>query len=635
MLSRTATRQAASRRSVALQRLAPGGGTAVLEQRHNQQNDASSAFPAKNLSLLVAASGTLVVFAVTQQQRQYHTTTRMEAQKAGNGEQDDTKKKDDEEQSQESFDIRELWRKHAKDSPLQKPREFWNKVISSSSDDEAEAKQTAEKQKDSSENDNLGLFSKLTSLVGSGSNEGDENKPSRSSPFETISRDFLKLISGKDEKKGDTITEIVATVRERSEEQGGDVEETASLTEIHTILQQYGSSLDEVVQKFLAGIDFSRLTPTALLYYLEYQDEVKNPSYKRRKHRFCPGIDASKADELYDSLKLALLAYADTVQQIQEGLESHSTPYELVYCRVKSRPGQPAHFLAVQRDQPPDSLFGSLPSTLHVTLVVRGTKSVADAITDLLCEETDYMGGKAHSFIVDSGRWVAEQSRDLLLELLESSGKSRIQLTIVGHSLGAGAASIAGMELNYAMKDSRIQAQVVGFGCPALLSKDLAEKADFITTVVNNDDCVPRLSGISVANLLLDVLEFDWLPYAKRDIRSALDELHDRQPFIFNADVMEKIVAKVEPLMEKHLRETILDETKERLAVELFPPGRCVHYYHDGVSFSACFVPNTFFSEIDVSRRMIHGTYVQQLIVLIALFLWLFPPHACKHPFSR
>ena len=136
---------------------------------------------------------------------------------------------------------------------------------------------------------------------------------------------------------------------------------------------------------------------------------------------------------------------------------------------------------------------------------------MADAITDLLCDAQDYQGGKAHSFILGSGRFIADKHRDFMLELLHSSGKSKVELTILGHSLGAGAASIAAMELN-ALNDPRISAKAVGFGCPALLSKGLAEKSDFITTVINDADVVPRLSGVAFANLVLNVLEFDWLP---------------------------------------------------------------------------------------------------------------------------
>ena len=550
-----------------------------------------------------------------QHRRRYHHITRsvLQAQNAGSVQDDKSKKEEDEANEEEDdddedeglFDIREFWKN-------QDPKEFWNSVRSNSDDDH----DATEKQKMTPADDmQNGVVAKVVSSVDSALNDEED---SSSSMFELISSRFLGLIArgdddngeeeDDDDETGDTISDIVASVRKRSESEQGDDQETSLLTEIYTIIQQYGSSLDEVVQKFLGDIVFSRLSPTALLYHLEYQDEVKNPSFKRRSHRFCPGINPSKVDKLYDALKLARMAYSDTVQELQQDLKEHTTPHELVYCRIKSQPGQPAYFLAVQRHSP-DVSFIESSDALHVTLVVRGTKSVADAITDLLCKETDYMGGKAHSFIVDSGRWVVEQSRDLLLELLESSGKSRIQLTIVGHSLGAGAASIAGMELN-AMEDSRIEVeQVMGFGCPAMVSKDLADKADFITTIVNNDDCVPRLSGISVANLLLDVLEFDWLPYAKNDIQSALDALQDRQEFIFNDDVVKKIMETVEPLMEKHLRATIMDKTGERLDVELFPPGKCVHFYRDGVGYSASFVPNTFFSEIDLSRSMIVGTY--------------------------
>jgi len=54
---------------------------------------------------------------------------------------------------------------------------------------------------------------------------------------------------------------------------------------------------------------------------------------------------------------------------------------------------------------------------------------------------------------------------------------------------------------------------VIGFGCPALLSKDLSEKTShYITTVVADDDCVPRMSAVSAVNALLDIMEYDYVP---------------------------------------------------------------------------------------------------------------------------
>ena len=75
---------------------------------------------------------------------------------------------------------------------------------------------------------------------------------------------------------------------------------------------------------------------------------------------------------------------------------------------------------------------------------------------------------------------------------------------------GAGVASIAAMEFN---DSDNIDVEVVGFGCPALLSKDLCEQLDdYVTTVIVDDDVVPRLSAPTVINALLDVMEYDYVP---------------------------------------------------------------------------------------------------------------------------
>ena len=57
--------------------------------------------------------------------------------------------------------------------------------------------------------------------------------------------------------------------------------------------------------------------------------------------------------------------------------------------------------------------------------------------------------------------------------------------------MGAGAATIAGMELNDLMHDNMTVEKVVGFGCPALLSQDLAEQVSpFVSTIINDNDMI-------------------------------------------------------------------------------------------------------------------------------------------------
>lgn len=133
---------------------------------------------------------------------------------------------------------------------------------------------------------------------------------------------------------------------------------------------------------------------------------------------------------------------------------------------------------------------------------------------------------------------------------------------------------------------------------------------------------VPRLSGHSVANLLMDVLEFDWFPYAERDAEESIQVLHERQPLIFNRDLLLKLKSALMPKLEAYANSLISKKTTDRAEIQLFPPGKCIHIYRDGVGFSATLVPNHFFSEIDVTRRMIddhvfHNGYQQTFLELM------------------
>jgi pimeloyl-ACP methyl ester carboxylesterase len=458
-----------------------------------------------------------------------------------------------------------------------------------------------------------------------------EKANSKSNFFSEMAGNFMKLAATKPNspEQDNAIADIVRSVCERSE-QGAAQEETASLKDLLNLIGQYKGKITEVAAKYGNQIDLRKLSPNAVGYYLEMQDETKNPSWRRRRHRFCPGLPLETCHELNDALDLALLAYADTADEIRLALGQFRIPYELAYCNVKSSPGQPAHFVAVKRDQTSNSkvvLLGGLKKvsrSLKVLIGVRGTKTPADAITDLLCDTVDYRGGKAHSMILESGQYIATKHLALLEQLRDRANKKTIKVTLVGHSLGAGAASIAGMELRALAgtpNNKIIVQQVIGFGCPALVSKELAEQATYITTVINHDDVVPRMSGAAMANLLLDMMAFNWLDYARRDIEMAVLEIKQRAAFLLSESMAQKILATIHPLLERHLASTRLAERPARIELEVFPPGNCIHFYDDGRGISSAFVPNTFFTEIDVSRRMVDG----ELCVVgpfVSIFFW-------------
>lgn len=71
-------------------------------------------------------------------------------------------------------------------------------------------------------------------------------------------------------------------------------------------------------------------------------------------------------------------------------------------------------------------------------MVVRGTKNFPDAVTDAVMDAVDYRDGKAHAGILESGQWLVDKHMPLLQKLLHMSKKSKIKLTLIGHSLGAG-----------------------------------------------------------------------------------------------------------------------------------------------------------------------------------------------------
>ena len=423
---------------------------------------------------------------------------------------------------------------------------------------------------------------------------------------------------------------------------------------------------------------FQSLSPTTLHYYLEYEDSIKTPSWKRRVHRFQPSVEVSKVEELNEALILSELSYADSVEEVREGLNwlhrntsndgnssssSTSKPHwELLFCDTKSQPNKPSHFLAIQKNA------SQYDDALRVLMVVRGTKSMSDLITDAMMEATDYeyslpdgvyvdfaneeddgsggnvagtrnaIRGKAHSGMVQSGKYLVQRHQKLLSTLLKLSNKRKLEITLIGHSLGAGAATMAAMEWNSQSftnddddnrKDEKIQvsAHVVGFGCPALLSQSLSQVTrDYVTTVIADADFIPRMSGATLVNLLLDLRKFNYRNQAERDVEQALKDLQNRftgsssgkpkNKSVFNIsdDDIQKVMGYVNRGLEtiapsstsqqneisgqNNMDEDVKEATEERMEPILFPPGTCIHFYRDGSGIDGTYVPCNFFNEV-------------------------------------
>ena len=294
-----------------------------------------------------------------------------------------------------------------------------------------------------------------------------------------------------------------------------------------TIQRILESSFGPLMPEEIQISDLFKTMPIAAMhYYLEHQDSIKTPSWKRRRHRFQPSVEVMKVNELNEALILSELSYADSVEDVRVGLgqlynksdrsksskdKMDKPQWELLFCDTQSKPNQPSHFLAIQKNA------SQYDDTLHVLMVVRGTKSMSDLITDAMMEATDYeyngVQGKAHIGMVRSGEYLVARHKKLLSTLLNLSNKRKLDITLVGHSLGAGAATIAAMNMNSEQFSKeigndgkatvKVSANVIGFGCPAILSQNLSLLTrNFVTTVIADADVIPRSKIDSVLLLM-------------------------------------------------------------------------------------------------------------------------------------
>lgn len=148
----------------------------------------------------------------------------------------------------------------------------------------------------------------------------------------------------------------------------------------------------------------------------------------------------------------------------------------------------------------------------ELLLVVRGSASILDFCTDVCLVNEPFQDGQGHRGMVHAANWLVRHVEGELADLTEQYPDFDVVLT--GHSLGAGVAALATMLLRPAFPSARC----IAFATPASVTRELAEDCrEFVTSVVNGDDCVPRLHQHSLLKLQREISRFDWRG-ALRDI---------------------------------------------------------------------------------------------------------------------
>uniref|UniRef100_A0A1J3GGI5 Sn1-specific diacylglycerol lipase alpha n=1 Tax=Noccaea caerulescens TaxID=107243 RepID=A0A1J3GGI5_NOCCA len=165
-----------------------------------------------------------------------------------------------------------------------------------------------------------------------------------------------------------------------------------------------------------------------------------------------------------------------------------------------------------------------------VVFGIRGTHTIYDLITDIVSssdEEVTFEGFSTHFGTAEAARWFLNHELQTIRRCLERYEGYKLRL--VGHSLGGATASVMAIMLRKMPReelgfDSDI-ISAVGYATPPCVSKDLAENcSEFVTTIVMQDDIIPRLSTASLARLRDEILQTDWTSVIeKEEWKSVLD----------------------------------------------------------------------------------------------------------------
>lgn len=166
---------------------------------------------------------------------------------------------------------------------------------------------------------------------------------------------------------------------------------------------------------------------------------------------------------------------------------------------------QPSYFVAIDRTRQ------------AIVLSIRGTWSLYDAITDLVCEYKPFKGGLVHAGMLASAQWFYTNIIPQIFRYIHHHAKELRSFIITGHSLGGGAASLLTMlvfehleELRKLSNNPAFQLHCYSYAPVALSSRELNKRYDqYIHSFIVQDDVVGRLSygtAMQLKELLMDTI---------------------------------------------------------------------------------------------------------------------------------
>lgn len=150
-----------------------------------------------------------------------------------------------------------------------------------------------------------------------------------------------------------------------------------------------------------------------------------------------------------------------------------------------------------------------------IILLIRGTQSMNDVIVDVYGHSMKWKEGVVHEGMGMIAKWIAKDN--IIVSTIEDAlvNNPDYKLTVIGHSLGASVAALTTIYWNYHNTFKRFARsfkkneflRCFAYAPAPMLSKEIKEKGvDFVITIINEDDIVPRLNVQCIYNALDSVI---------------------------------------------------------------------------------------------------------------------------------
>lgn len=247
-----------------------------------------------------------------------------------------------------------------------------------------------------------------------------------------------------------------------------------------------------------------------------------SPESEKEEHAGCEHISD---DLLSDILKFAPLAlhaiYELDVLDIQRISKLQS--FSLIYAHIQNQDVRHPSFALLGNKEKKTAL-----------LLIRGSKSVQDLLTDIQAhpeeiglstgnsprEETSggFVDAFAHNGMLKAAMWIKDRIVGSL-RILHADG---YQITLAGHSLGAGCASLLAVMLQKEFENL----QCFAYAVPACVNLHVAESCvNFVHSIVLRDDFVPRAKASNIMKLVSELKGFKgcWRETASDDLEAFKD----------------------------------------------------------------------------------------------------------------